>query len=70
MTQPLLLDWKELQPLTGVMVLVFALVNLIKYVSRTERGVEKLLHAMVKNQIKIICNHLHFSNSHRLSTSC
>ena len=69
MTQPFLLDWKELLPLTVVMVLVFALVDLVEYVSRTERGVENLLHAMVKNK-KIIYNNLHFSNSHRLSTSC
>ncbi len=70
MTQPLLLDWKELQPLTGVVVLVFALVNLVEYVSRTESGVEKLLHAMVKNpKIMYTGNNLHFSNSHRLSTS-
>ncbi len=69
MTQPLLQDWKELEPLTSVVLLVFALVDLIEYVSRTERGVEKLSHVMVKNKKLYIYNNLHFSNSHRLSTS-
>ncbi len=47
MTQPLLQDWKELQPLTHVMVIVFSLVKRREYVSRTEPGVEMLLLAMV-----------------------
>ena len=48
MTQPLLQDLKGLQPLTTVMVVMFSLVNVREYVSRTERGVEKLLHVTVK----------------------
>ena len=47
MTQPLLQDWKELWPLTTVIVVMFSLVNVRECVSRTEHGVEKLLHAMV-----------------------
>ena len=67
MTQPLLQDWKELQPLTTVIVVMFSLVDLREYVSRTKRGVEKLLHAMVKNKYK---NCLYFSYSHHMPTSC
>ena len=69
MTQPLLQDWKELQPLTYVIVVMFSLVDLREYVSRTKRGVEKLLHAMVKTK-NLYNNCLYFSYSHNLPTSC
>ncbi len=47
MTQPLLQDWKEPQPLTTVILVMLALVNRRGYVSRTELGVEMLLLATV-----------------------
>ncbi len=47
MTQPLLQDWKEPQPLTTVILVVFSLVNVRECVSRPELGVEMLLLATV-----------------------
>ena len=47
MTQPFLQDWKELRLLTHVIVVMFALVDLLECASLIECGVEKLLLATV-----------------------
>ncbi len=69
MTQPLLQDWKGLRPLTTVIVVMFSLVNVRECVSRTECGVEKLLHAMVNWWIELVMFLLFLLYSHHLSTS-
>ena len=69
MAQPLLQDWKEPQPLTTVILVMFDLVKRREYVSRTEPGVEMLLLAMVYGVKNPYCSFT-LSYSHHLSTCC